>query len=297
MDADTIAVHETTEMLGSEDDDDNDGMEMDIEPSQQYRLQRKLNRGAFGEVWAAWDGKHNKQVAVKLIPSKHARAVQREVDLLRGAQGGCAQNHVLCYSDMYSLQRNGKGYIGVVTELVQGRALSDIDHDTITANQLAMWTVELFRALRYLHSLGIVHRDVKPENVMIRPDGKLVLVDLGIGCSTEGPSACAKRYTQVEGTPLFMWPPILEAQMSATNTGVPVEIDIDYFKAADFYGAAITIATMALMPILNINKMTSAQHLHMAITKMPYIVANLPKLDNFLRTIIGNPALGMQIVD
>lgn len=297
MEEDTLAVHDAPTLLLSNVNVDDEMMDVDMEPSTRYRLQRKLNRGAFGEVWAAWDNKNNRQVAVKLIPSKYAPAVQREVELLKSAQSECAQNHVLCYIDTYSLQKNGKAYIGVVTELVPGRALSAIPRNQITAKKMAKWTADLFRALRYLHSLGIVHRDVKPDNVMIKPNEELVLVDLGIGCSTEEPTKCARKYTQVEGTPLFMWPPILEAQATAARTGIPVEIDLDFLKVLDYYGAAVTMAVMALSPILNIRKMTSAQDLKMAISKMPYIVANRPKLDNFLRTIIDDPAMGMQIVD
>ena len=296
MDQDTFRVHDTTLLL-KDDDGVHETMDLQMDPSERYRLQRKLNRGAFGEVWAALDNKNKKQVAVKLIPSKFGPAVKWEVDLLKGAQGECTQNHVLCYIDTYPVRKWNKNYIGVVTELVKGQALSDIPHDKITPKRLAKWTVQLFRALRYLHSLGIVHRDVKPDNIMIQPDDSLVLVDLGIGCSTRVPTACARRYTQVEGTPLFMWPPILEAQKTAARTGTPVEIGVLALKVADYYSAAITMAIMALRPMINIDEKTVAQDLNTAITKMPYIVASLPKLDNFLRTIIDKPEMGFEVVD
>jgi serine/threonine protein kinase len=259
-----------------------------LPPSERYQLIKSLGAGAFGKVYLAWDRVAARQVAVKLMPKRHARHVQQEVRMLQRASGGCAQHHVVCYLDSYATTHRGAPYLAVVTEYVRGRTLEQFTN--ATGAQLARWTVQLFRALRYLHRMGIVHRDIKPANVMVRGDDSLVLVDLGIGC---GP--CPTELYGVDGSPPFMWPPLLAAMERAAR-GEPVTVTLEALKAGDYYSAALTIALVALAGRVDAEDHTAASLLR-AVLGAGTLVPRRPRLNTFLRTVLEHPEGNSRIVD
>lgn len=277
---DSLPVQGSTEIL-----EDDDGPEPTLPPSDRYALRKRLGGGSFGAVWKAWDRQANTWVAVKLINQKHAKVAMDEVELLRKARPQCTRHHVLCYLDAYTLQRGATPFVAVVTEFVEGTTLEDVKAPS--GAQLAQWTAQLFEALQFLHGLGIVHRDVKPANIMIRPDGSLVLVDLGLGCSP-----CPTTFWGVVGTPDYMWPPLLEAMDRAHKTGQPVRVTLEVLMAADYYSAAVSIASVALKAREPAIDDLPARKRYDAIMRQPVIVAGRPKLTRFLHFMLQRPNEG-----
>lgn len=171
-----------------------------------YRLVRRLGAGGMGTVWAALNG-DNQEVALKLLhphiardPSARAR-LAREVELLHRVRGrGVARVVDAEVEDDDAF---------VVTELIEGPTLEeDVAADgAFSGVELAGLAQGLADALASIHRVGVVHRDLKPGNVMMSPAGP-VLIDFGIAQVADD-----TRLTQtgmVTGTPGYLDPEVIE---------------------------------------------------------------------------------------
>lgn len=170
-----------------------------------YRLERRLGAGGMGTVWLAHDAE-GRQVAFKLLhphiskdPSARARLV-REVDLLHRVRGAGVARVVDAEVDDEDAF--------VVTELIEGPTLSqDVEAaGPFNARELSGLAIGLADALESIHRVGVVHRDLKPGNVMMSPTGP-VIIDFGIAQIADD-----TRLTQtgmVTGTPGYLDPEII----------------------------------------------------------------------------------------
>jgi serine/threonine-protein kinase len=147
-----------------------------------YVLEEPLGSGGFATVWRAHDEREDRDVAVKYAtPGTHdAAAVRerfdREFAALQRVHEAGGHEHVLTPYDG-SLDAAEPFF---VTELVEGPTLAEAVTDgPVPAGTEAMWKLgrPVVDALAYLHEHGVAHLDVKPENVLLRPDGTPVLVD------------------------------------------------------------------------------------------------------------------------
>ena len=144
-----------------------------------YRLARMLGTGGMATVWLAWDERLRRSVAVKVISDTlvadpaYLRRFRREARL---AAGLSHPNLVMLYDF------GGEGDRPFLAmEYVEGGSLADrISAGTARALDPGRLARELLEALDHIHSAGIVHRDVKPGNVLIAPDGTAKLTDFGI---------------------------------------------------------------------------------------------------------------------
>jgi len=145
-----------------------------------YRVLEEIGAGAFGRVYRCYDGQLKRDVAVKL--SHHGKTPDPErVDaFLHEARSAARLRHsrIVSVLDVGTLD-DGRGY--VVFEYVAGQTLRDrIGGGDYTRDQAVDWCVDIARALHYVHSNGIVHRDVSPANVMLDEQGHVRLTDFGL---------------------------------------------------------------------------------------------------------------------
>ncbi|QVQ55191.1 protein kinase [Spiractinospora alimapuensis] len=149
-----------------------------------YRLTEELGRGGMGRVWRAHDTRLDRTVAVKelLLPAgmaadERARLATR---MEREARAAAMGSHPGIVSVHDVVEHDGRPWI--VMEFLSGRSLRDLvqSDGPVAARNVARWVGELLDALVTAHRLGIVHRDVKPANVMITESGRAVLTDFGI---------------------------------------------------------------------------------------------------------------------
>ncbi|WP_369183150.1 serine/threonine-protein kinase [Streptomyces sp. Y1] len=148
-----------------------------------YRLEAPLGRGSYGAVWRAGDIVLNRQVAVKVLLAEHAadrEAVERFVREARTASS-LSNPHIAAVHD-YGRAPDGAGEAHyLVMELVRGEALSAVLKRERPENGLALkWMGQVCKALDAAHRSGVVHRDIKPGNVMIDADRRVKVVDFGI---------------------------------------------------------------------------------------------------------------------
>mgnify|MGYP001163053194 CR=1 FL=1 len=172
-----------------------------------YRLERVVGRGGMGTVWQAHDTMLGREVAVKevLLPpglSPDERNVLYE-RTFREARAAAQLNHpgVVTVHDVV----NEDGRPWLVMELVRARSLQDmIDERPLPYTQAAEIGRQTLDALRHAHSKGVLHRDVKPSNVLITDEGRAVLTDFGIA-QMEGDSTLTQTGL-VMGSPAYIPP-------------------------------------------------------------------------------------------
>ncbi|MFF8450931.1 serine/threonine-protein kinase [Streptomyces leeuwenhoekii] len=182
-----------------------------------YRLQDRLGRGGMGVVWRATDQLLGRQVAVKELPSDDslsaAQARRRRDRTLREARALAQLHHpnVIVVHDV--VEHDERPYI--VMELIDGGSLADrvAGRGPVDAREAARIGVALLGALRTAHAAGVLHRDVKPSNVLVAEDGRVVLTDFGVA-HVAGTSTLTESGTLV-GSPEYTAP----ERMSGVRTG------------------------------------------------------------------------------
>ncbi|MFF7215874.1 bifunctional serine/threonine-protein kinase/glutamate ABC transporter substrate-binding protein [Streptomyces sp. NPDC008238] len=197
-----------------------------------YELRRQLGRGGMGVVWEAYDNRLSRQVAVKellfrgaLDPETQAQWVERA---RREAQAiaRIGHEHVVAVHDVIEAD----GQVWIVMEQVNPHSLADQlrERGRIPALQAAQIGLEVLRGLRAVHAAGVLHRDVKPHNILFRRDGRAVLMDFGIA-TFEG-AAQVTRLHETVGTPQYLAP-----ELANRLTPTP---------AADLWSLGVTLYEM-----------------------------------------------------
>jgi serine/threonine protein kinase len=173
-----------------------------------YRLGTVVGRGGMGIVWQARDEVLGRDVAVKeLAGLRHFSARERDVarhHAVREARATARLSHRNVVQVFDILEEDGCPWI--VMELIAPRSLRDLIHQEgpLSHAQAAQLGLEILAALRAAHRLGIVHRDVKPANILMAPD-RAVLVDFGIAQAAES-SADATTASMLVGSPAYIAP-------------------------------------------------------------------------------------------
>jgi eukaryotic-like serine/threonine-protein kinase len=158
-----------------------------------YRLSAVIGRGGMGVVWQARDELLSRDVAVKemiwppSLTDQEQRAACRRAT--REAQVAARLNHRNVVHVFDIVEEDGCPWI--VMELLPYRSLLDVieDEGPLAPAEAAKVGLEILAALRAAHSEGIVHRDVKPANVLIGPGNRVVLTDFGIAWAADSPAA------------------------------------------------------------------------------------------------------------
>ncbi|MEU4874957.1 serine/threonine-protein kinase [Streptomyces sp. NPDC021608] len=148
-----------------------------------YRLLAKLGHGGMGTVWRAKDETVDREVAVKeprvpdhLPERERANAFER---MRREARAAARLDHPAVVGVHDVAVVDGRPWI--VMELVRGRSLGDVlQEGTLDAREAARVGLEVLGALEAAHAAGVLHRDVKPDNILLGGHGRIVLTDFGI---------------------------------------------------------------------------------------------------------------------
>lgn len=169
-----------------------------------YRVGDRIGAGGMGEVYAAADVELDRPVALKFVAS--ARAGTHGIslaDVLREAKAASALNHPHIVT-VHEVIPTEAGLV-IVMERIAGRSMRSLCGSLMDAERAAVYVAQAARALAAAHARGIVHRDVKPENLMVRDDDYVKLLDFGLAKRVEaatgtcGPSpAGTLRYMSPE---------------------------------------------------------------------------------------------------
>ncbi|MBZ0270052.1 protein kinase [bacterium] len=168
-------------------------------------IRRRLGEGAFGEVYHAFDPGLQRDVALKLFKTANKEQVLREGRALARVR----HPNVLV---VHGVDEHDDR-VGLWMDLLRGSDLREVvsEQGTLGPQEAALVGIDLCRALAALHQAGLVHRDVKPSNVMRETGGRIVLLDFGASCDPD-----ALEHRVVHGTPLFIAPEIWRGESGAS---------------------------------------------------------------------------------
>jgi serine/threonine-protein kinase len=176
-----------------------------------YRIIEEVGQGGMAVVYRAQDETLRREVAVKVLHPHLLAEAESRARLQREARAVAKLNHdgILQIFD-YSGDDAESSFI--VTEFIDGQTLKQfLAHRKLPVPELAALIVlEVGSALAHAHSVGIIHRDVKPENVMVRKDGAIKLMDFGVAQVVD-----LERMTvtgQILGSPAYMAPEVLDGK-------------------------------------------------------------------------------------
>lgn len=176
-----------------------------------YQIESLLGVGGMGEVYLARETKLNRKVALKILPAPFVAEKERVSRFEREARAISALNHpnLITIYDVGSL--NGVHFIA--TEFVEGKTLRELAAGGhLKLKEMLSIAAQVAEALSAAHHAGVIHRDVKPENIMVRADGYVKVLDFGLAKLNEiteterNASAAHTQAGAVMGTLAYMSP-------------------------------------------------------------------------------------------
>ena len=154
---------------------DYDDLNIKWNPQENYEILRKLGRGKYSEVFLGIDLEKREKVVIKVLKPVKRKKIKREISILKNLVDG--PNIIAMLDVVREPQLKTPGLIFEHINNIDFRSL----YPTFTDYDIRFYMYELLKALDYSHSMGIMHRDVKPHNVMIDHDKKLLrLIDWGL---------------------------------------------------------------------------------------------------------------------
>ncbi|MEV4810892.1 serine/threonine-protein kinase [Micromonospora avicenniae] len=187
-----------------------------------YRLVETIASGGMGDVWRAVDETLDRCVAVKMLHPRLVADAGFSERFRREARAMAALRHpgVAQVYDYGETSRSGAPVAYLVMECVQGQPLSEriAEAGRLGVAEAMSVAAQTACALQAAHDAGVVHRDVKPHNLIIEPDGHVVLVDFGVAVTQD--TASLTGTNEVLGTALYMAP----EQVSRNETTAAIDI-------------------------------------------------------------------------
>jgi len=149
-----------------------------------YRVVEKIGTGGMGEVYKARDMHLDRFVAIKVLPPEKVSDPERKQRFVQEAKAASVLNHPNIIT-VYDVDE-ADGFVFIVMEYVPGKTLSDlISRKGMRLKDTLSYSVQIADALAAAHEAGIVHRDVKPGNVMVSDTGSVKVLDFGLAKLSE----------------------------------------------------------------------------------------------------------------
>jgi serine/threonine protein kinase len=188
----------------------------------QYKIVEKLGAGGMGEVFLAEDGKLDRKVALKFLPPGMASEPDVKARFMQEAKAASALNHPnVC--TIHDIQEHD-GQLYIVMEYVDGTTLAD-KKGQLSVKKAVDIIADVADGLAAAHEKGIVHRDIKAENIMLRADGIAQVMDFGLA-KLRGVSRLTREGSTVGTTP-YMSPEAIQGH------------DLDY--RTDLYSLGVVL--------------------------------------------------------
>jgi serine/threonine protein kinase len=198
-----------------------------------YEIRSKIGEGGMGEVYLAQDTRLDRKVALKILPADVASDPGRMHRFVQEAKAASGLNHPNIIT-IYEIDETDARHF-IAMEFVEGETLRErMDAGPLKLSETVKIATQTASALAAAHNAGIIHRDIKPDNIMIRRDGIIKVLDFGLAklverlpsefVDTEAPTSIALKSEpgSVIGTAIYMSP--------EQARGVPVDSRTDIFS-------------------------------------------------------------------
>jgi len=186
-----------------------------------YRVLREVGRGAMGVLYLARDDKIGRNVAIKTLhldaglPEGDRKEISERFNREARAAGMLSHPNIVT---VYDVGEEGDGFY-IAMEYLEGATLTEVTSEgPLSIPRATDIITQVLSALSYAHSHDVVHRDIKPDNVFLLPDGRVKVVDFGIARITS--TSTMTQVGQVMGTPGYMSP----EQVKGEAVGPPSDI-------------------------------------------------------------------------
>jgi serine/threonine protein kinase len=216
-----------------------------------------LGRGAMAKVYKAKQLSLDRMVAIKVLPDKMSQSADFVARFYKEGKAAARLSHpnIVQAIDVNSTP-DGKHYF--VMEYIEGKSLYDImaappngDGRSFSEAEALDITIQIGEALAHAHTRGLIHRDVKPKNIMLTPQGVAKLTDLGLARATDDKIAAESEAGKAYGTPYYISPEQIRG-----------DVDIDY--RADIYSLGATFYHLVTgRPPFEGDSPTTVMHKHL----------------------------------
>ncbi|MCW2974010.1 MAG: hypothetical protein JWN72_2283 [Thermoleophilia bacterium] len=171
-----------------------------------YRIERRIGAGGMANVYLAEDETLGRRVAIKILHQRYAEDSQFVERCLREASAAARLNHPNIVQVYDRGQAGGSYYIAM--EYVDGMTLKDLvrRRGALTEQEVLAYGRQALHALRAAHRNGLVHRDVKPQNMMVDTDGRLKIADFGIARAAADADQGLTEAGSIVGTAQYLSP-------------------------------------------------------------------------------------------
>ncbi len=184
-------------------------------PIGRYVIERQLGRGAMGVVYLASDPVIGRRIALKILrldlPGAEESSERLRSRFQREAQSAGILSHPNIVTVYDAIEQTDDGALCIAMEYVEGTNLSDIlrKPETLAPDFVLDIAAQIADALEYAHAQGVIHRDVKPANVIVTPSGRAKITDFGIAHLIDSALSDDLRFL---GTPSYMAPERIEGR-------------------------------------------------------------------------------------
>ena len=170
-----------------------------------FEVDQILGAGGMGAVYRGWQKSLHRHVAIKVLPTE-LEAVEGLAERFESEARAMARLSHGNIAGVFDINRTAEGHSYFVMEYVDGGTLFEVmERQGLDTEEIVSLLCQVCEGLQYAHDRGVVHRDVKPNNILINTDGKVKLVDFGLAHVGEGVSVGGAA-----GTPRYMAPELFE---------------------------------------------------------------------------------------
>ncbi|MFE0425446.1 serine/threonine-protein kinase [Streptomyces sp. NPDC058953] len=175
-----------------------------------YELSTLIGQGGMGQVWTAYDGRLDRRVAVKLLRPDHMTQGTDADEMRRRFVRECRVTAQVTHPGLVTVHDAGSAGddLYLVMQYVEGADLADhfAEHEPYPWQWTVAVAAQLCAVLAAVHAVPIVHRDLKPRNVMVKPDGTVTVLDLGVASVIDTDTTRLTHTGSPIGSPAYMAP-------------------------------------------------------------------------------------------
>ncbi|MBI4910910.1 MAG: protein kinase [Acidobacteria bacterium] len=182
-----------------------------------YETLEKLGEGGMGVVYNARDTRLGRLVALKMLPERLMESPQAREDFLREAQAIAALNHPHIET-IYEICESEDAPVLVLEFMPGGTLCSRLEAQALSMDEIVRYGLQVADGLAYAHRRGLIHGDVKPENLMFAEDGRLKITDFGLARFDDSPTVVLDG--RVAGTLKYMAPERFEGRPASRQSDI-----------------------------------------------------------------------------